>query len=89
VTIGRVPYSDKRLINLAFQRGRPLPARQADACQATVMAASQLLVRFDQGSTDAIARETEQALINELTSCFAACDAVIVSDYGYGILTAG
>jgi len=32
---------------------------------------------------------TEQALINELTSCFAACDAVIVSDYGYGILTAG
>jgi len=51
------------------------------------MAASQLLVRFDQGSNDC--KETEQALINELTSCFAACDAVIVSDYGYGILTAG
>jgi len=32
-------------------------AKQADACQATVMAASQLLVRFDQGSTDAIARD--------------------------------
>lgn len=52
-----------------------------------VIAASQLLVRFDQGNTDAIARETEQALVDQLERCFPECDAVIVSDYGYGILT--
>lgn len=52
-----------------------------------VMAASQLLVRFDQGSTDAVDSETEQALIEQLERYFPECDAVIVSDYGYGILT--
>jgi len=38
------------------------PGRQTLAKQ-RVIAASQLLVRFDQGSTDAIDLETEQALI--------------------------
>lgn len=52
-----------------------------------VTAASQLLVRFDQGSTDAIDLEVEQAIIDELELCFSGCDAVIVSDYGYGIMT--
>ena len=52
-----------------------------------VTAASQLLVRFDQGNTDAIDSEVEQALIEQLKLCFSDCDAVIVSDYGYGILT--
>lgn len=64
------------------------PARRTLAKQ-RVMAASQLLVRFDQGSTDAIDSQTEQALIAQLERCFPECDAVIVSDYGYGILTAG
>lgn len=62
------------------------PQRRTLAKQ-RVMAASQLLVRFDQGNTNAIDSETEQALINQLERCFADCDAVIVSDYGYGILT--
>lgn len=62
------------------------PGRRTLAKQ-RVISSSQLLVRFDQGSTDAIDSETEQALINELERCFADCDAVIVSDYGYGILT--
>ena len=52
-----------------------------------VMAASQLLVRFDQGSTEAIDARTEQALIDRLVHFFPRCDALIVSDYGYGILT--
>lgn len=52
-----------------------------------VTAASQLLVRFDQGSTDAIDSVAEQAIVDELERCFSDCDAVIVSDYGYGILT--
>jgi D-beta-D-heptose 7-phosphate kinase/D-beta-D-heptose 1-phosphate adenosyltransferase len=70
-------------LGVLTQPGRRTLAKQR------VMAAGTLLVRFDQGSTDAIAKKTEQVLINELTTCFADCDAVIVSDYGYGILTAG
>jgi len=54
-----------------------------------VVAASQLLVRFDQGSTAAIEPQTEQALIDQLEYYFLESDAVIVSDYSYGILTAG
>ena len=52
-----------------------------------VLAGSQLLVRFDQGSTKPIDSGTEQWLIDRLHTVFAACDAIIVSDYGYGILT--
>ncbi|NJO04119.1 MAG: D-glycero-beta-D-manno-heptose 1-phosphate adenylyltransferase [Chloroflexaceae bacterium] len=52
-----------------------------------VMAASQLLVRFDQGSTNAVDEVTERALIDRLCELWRWCDAVIVSDYCYGILT--
>ena len=62
------------------------PGRRTLAKQ-RVIAADQMLVRFDQGSTAAIDLETEQALIDQLENCFLDCDAVIVSDYGYGILT--
>ena len=62
------------------------PGRRTLAKQ-RVMAADQMLVRFDQGSTAAIDPETEQVLIDQLENCFLDCDAVIVSDYGYGILT--
>lgn len=52
-----------------------------------VMAADHLVVRFDQGSTGAIAEDLEDQLIERLQIRFLTCDAVIVSDYGYGILT--
>jgi len=52
-----------------------------------VMAADQLVVRFDQGSTGAIAPDLENQLIERLQQRFPTCDAVIISDYGYGILT--
>lgn len=63
------------------QLGRQTLAKQR------VTAASQLLVRFDQGNTNAIGSETERALIEQIERCFLECDAIIVSDYGYGILT--
>lgn len=62
------------------------PSRQTLA-KHRVMAGSQLLVRFDQGTTDPIDPETEQALIDRLVQVAPLCDAVIVSDYDYGILT--
>ena len=52
-----------------------------------VVAGSQMLVRFDQGSTEPIAADAERALVDSLASLAPHCDAVIVSDYGYGVLT--
>ena len=52
-----------------------------------VVADSQLLVRFDEGSTSTIDSDIEQVVIDRLRRMFAAADAVVVSDYGYGVLT--
>ncbi|MEH2066678.1 MAG: D-glycero-beta-D-manno-heptose 1-phosphate adenylyltransferase [Nostoc sp.] len=76
--LSRRGVSTKHLI---IQPGRHTLAKQR------VMAASQILVRFDSGNTEAIDEYAEQTLINELERRYSECDAVIVSDYGYGILT--
>jgi D-beta-D-heptose 7-phosphate kinase/D-beta-D-heptose 1-phosphate adenosyltransferase len=52
-----------------------------------VFAGSQMLVRFDAGTTARVDRAREAELVERLAEGFAAHDAVIVSDYGYGILT--
>jgi D-beta-D-heptose 7-phosphate kinase/D-beta-D-heptose 1-phosphate adenosyltransferase len=62
------------------------PARSTLA-KHRVVANSQILVRYDQGSISAISAESEAALLTRLEGIYPSCDAVIVSDYGYGILT--
>ncbi len=62
------------------------PGRQTLTRQ-TVMAEFESLVRFDSGSTDNIDSGTEQIFIDQLEQCFANCDAVILCDFGCGILT--
>jgi D-beta-D-heptose 7-phosphate kinase/D-beta-D-heptose 1-phosphate adenosyltransferase len=52
-----------------------------------ILAGSQLLLRFDQGATDPISSPIEAGLIDHLRSLWESFDAVIVSDYGYGLLT--
>ncbi|NUQ61407.1 MAG: hypothetical protein HUU20_02895 [Pirellulales bacterium] len=52
-----------------------------------VVAAGQMLVRFDQGDVDPPRTDSQQALVERLNRAFAECELVIVSDYGYGILT--
>ncbi|HJT50595.1 MAG TPA: D-glycero-beta-D-manno-heptose 1-phosphate adenylyltransferase [Nitrosospira sp.] len=52
-----------------------------------VAAGAQLLVRFDAGSTEAVGSDCEHQMIEMLHEKFHAVDAVVVSDYGYGILT--
>ncbi len=52
-----------------------------------VLAGTQMVVRYDQGSTDDVDAATERALIERLVELAPACDVLIVSDYGYGILT--
>lgn len=52
-----------------------------------VMADSQILVRLDQGSTEIISPDLEQVLIDRLVEQFTKCDAVVISDYSYGVIT--
>ncbi|MBL8159433.1 D-glycero-beta-D-manno-heptose 1-phosphate adenylyltransferase [Candidatus Saccharibacteria bacterium] len=52
-----------------------------------VMAGDHMLVRFDFGTTTDISPKSEQEFIRELTKQYHEVDAVIISDYGYGILT--
>jgi len=52
-----------------------------------VAADGHLLVRLDQGDTGPLPAACERALISRLRDAVPACDAVLVSDYGYGVLT--
>ena len=52
-----------------------------------VIDGDRLLLRFDQGSTQAIAPHSETTLIKSLKAAWHKADAVIISDYSYGILT--
>lgn len=62
------------------------PERRTLAKQ-RVAAGSQLLLRFDSGSTNPLGPQNEQRIMDVLEDRFHRVDAVIVSDYGYGILT--
>ncbi len=64
------------------------PNRQTLA-KRRVIAGSQMLVRFDEGTTSPMDKETEQALIEQLEMLWLVSDAVVISDYGYGIVTQG
>jgi D-beta-D-heptose 7-phosphate kinase / D-beta-D-heptose 1-phosphate adenosyltransferase len=52
-----------------------------------VLADGQLIVRYDYGTIGPLSPECEQELIERLTSLYPKTDAVLVSDYGYGILS--
>jgi D-beta-D-heptose 7-phosphate kinase/D-beta-D-heptose 1-phosphate adenosyltransferase len=52
-----------------------------------VVAEQHLIVRFDHGSTEPLTPALEQQLIDRLIQLFPCCDAVIISDYQYGVLT--
>lgn len=52
-----------------------------------VIADSHMLVRFDEGNHGPLDGETEWRVMAHLAELFQDCDALIVSDYGYGVLT--
>jgi D-beta-D-heptose 7-phosphate kinase / D-beta-D-heptose 1-phosphate adenosyltransferase len=54
-----------------------------------VLANGQMMIRFDQGSTEAIGKESEKQLIERVNTLIPEIDAVIISDYNYGIITPG
>lgn len=52
-----------------------------------VLAAGQILVRFDQGDTNPISETSQASLLNWLAYLYPQVDAVVIADYGYGLLT--
>src|SRR5579885_1500428 len=52
-----------------------------------ILADQQLLLRFDSGEAAPIKGEIEEALLNHLITLWEHMDAIIISDYGYGIIT--
>ncbi|MGG6268651.1 bifunctional heptose 7-phosphate kinase/heptose 1-phosphate adenyltransferase [Leptolyngbya sp. AN03gr2] len=52
-----------------------------------IMDGDRLLLRFDQGTIEALSIELENKLITKLRTQWNDYDAIIISDYGYGILT--
>ena len=62
------------------------PARQT-LVKERVFADAQMLLRLDRGSTNNVAGAAETALAEALETLWPQHDAVIISDYGYGVLT--
>jgi len=63
------------------------PPGRATIAKERVLADGQMLVRLDSGSLGPIDAETEDALIARLSAAHGIADAVIVSDYDYGVVT--
>jgi D-beta-D-heptose 7-phosphate kinase/D-beta-D-heptose 1-phosphate adenosyltransferase len=61
--------------------------RRATLAKHRVFAGTQMVVRFDVGTTERVDRAREAELVERLGALCGAHDAVIVSDYGYGVLT--
>jgi D-beta-D-heptose 7-phosphate kinase/D-beta-D-heptose 1-phosphate adenosyltransferase len=61
--------------------------QRATLTKQRVLADEQLLVRFDYGTTGALSLESEAELIARLAALYGEADAVLVSDYGYGIVS--
>ena len=62
------------------------PGRRTLAKQ-RVLSGAQMLVRFDQGDTDPPEPAVEKEMIRRIEKALPGVDAVIISDYDYGILT--
>ncbi len=52
-----------------------------------LLAGGHMLVRFDTGTTEPIDAATEDEVIARLTDLHSDSDAIVVSDYGYGVIT--
>jgi D-beta-D-heptose 7-phosphate kinase/D-beta-D-heptose 1-phosphate adenosyltransferase len=63
-----------------------VPGRQTLA-KHRVVAGTQVIVRYDQGTTSPLREAAETALLERLNMEFSLCDAVLISDYGYGGIT--
>jgi D-beta-D-heptose 7-phosphate kinase/D-beta-D-heptose 1-phosphate adenosyltransferase len=67
--------------DLILERGRRTLAKQR------VLADGHMLLRMDDGSTGPIGPAAEAALFERLRAAHREADVVVISDYGYGVLT--
>lgn len=64
-----------------------VPAR-ATLTKKRVVSGAQMLVRFDEGTGTDLDELTEKRFLERLEQLFPLADAVVISDYDYGVLTA-
>ncbi len=62
-------------------------AGRATIVKSRIIAGSQILLRLDQGTTEEISARMEKAVISRLMRTFGDHDALLISDYGYGLVT--
>lgn len=62
-------------------------SQRATIAKQRVVSGAQMVVRFDQGTTGDLDPRAESQLIEKLETLYPQVDAVIVSDYDYGVLT--
>jgi D-beta-D-heptose 7-phosphate kinase/D-beta-D-heptose 1-phosphate adenosyltransferase len=67
--------------------GVHVSSRRRTLAKTRVSAAGQLLVRFDEGTTARLDRRAESAVLDALTDRWRDAGAILVSDYGYGVMT--
>jgi len=92
VTVVGLDAEGERLTVGLAERGVMIQAvlRQADRQtlhKQRLLAGSQMLVRFDEGSTHPIDSETERGIEDALRRLWGEQDAVVVSDYDYGVVS--
>jgi D-beta-D-heptose 7-phosphate kinase/D-beta-D-heptose 1-phosphate adenosyltransferase len=66
---------------LAVERSRDTPVKHR------LMADGGLVARFDEGRPQPMEETTERRVLGWLRELAAGCDAILVSDYGYGVLS--
>jgi D-beta-D-heptose 7-phosphate kinase/D-beta-D-heptose 1-phosphate adenosyltransferase len=87
-------HENHRLRNLLARHGVDTglltisEARQTLSKQ-RIVNGGQLLARIDQGCTDPVSPPVERQLLERLDEAVVRADAVVISDYGYGVMTAG
>ena len=67
-------------------RDMPAVAGRRTLAKTRVLASGQVMLRFDQGDGGSVDAVTERLLVEALEDEFPGADAVVVSDYGYGIV---
>ncbi len=62
-------------------------AERTTIAKKRLTAAGSILLRLDEGQTEAVRGSTESALVDKIRGIYSTVDAVVLSDYGYGTLT--
>ena len=64
------------------------PAR-ATLIKTRIITPVQAMLRFDEGTTEALSAETESLLLNNIRKAYSLCDAVLIADYSKGVIGPG